>query len=149
MIRYASLPEGSIQRIELLRSQFKDETGLVALYLFGSVAEGNVKPLSDIDLAVLLNGKIPKMDQLDKELSLRAKISDILLTDEFDLVVLNSAPVHFAFKIIKDGKLLFCKDEMILTSFIEKTISYYLDFKYYKEEFNSVFLEGLNKKYHG
>ena len=68
-------------------------------------------------------------------------------TDEIDLVILNHSPNHFSYQILKTGKLLFCNDKRALIDFREHIIRSYLDFKYVRDAFDSVFLEGIG--YHG
>lgn len=90
---------------------------IITLYLFGSYARGKTTPLSDVDLAVLLDDSVSKEDYFDKELELRAEFSGILKTDEIDLVVLNQAPHTLAYKVISDGKVLFCRDHQVRARF--------------------------------
>jgi len=45
------LPKNVIDRIPELIEQIEKDTDVVALYSFGSLATGNLKPLSDLDLA--------------------------------------------------------------------------------------------------
>ena len=61
-------------------------------YLFGSYAKGKVGPLSDVNIAVLLDG-LDKQESFDLRLRLINGISSILKTDKLDVVVMNNAPL--------------------------------------------------------
>ena len=73
------------------------------------------------------------------ELKFRGILSNILETDEFDLVLLNTAPARFAYNIIAKGNLILCKNDIQVIDFIELTNKTFLDFKYFKDEFNIEF----------
>ena len=72
-------------------------------YLFGSLAKGNITPLSDIDIAVYL---AEKSGHIQSKMDILASIADILLTDEIDLVVLNNAPLTLKAKILVNKKVI-------------------------------------------
>jgi predicted nucleotidyltransferase len=147
MIRDIRLPAGIQDKISLLMAKLQDVDSIDAVYLFGSVAKKDLKPLSDIDIAVLLREGLGKDKMSELKLSFTGLIADALSTEEFDLVVLNDAPIRFSYSILKDGALVFVKDEKHLIDFRERAIKYYLDFSYYIKEFDKAFLEGLG--YHG
>jgi len=52
-----------------------------------------------------------------------------LKTDKVDLVVLAKAPFALAYRIIKDGRCVFCRDKRAVESFESLTVMKYLDFK--------------------
>lgn len=105
----------------------KDPDILLA-YLFGSQAQGETGPLSDIDLAVLLK-PASKRGFFEKKLTLLSELAAIFGRDDLDLVILNEAPLVLKYHILKDGKPLFIRDEELHINIIQKTISEYLDFK--------------------
>ena len=61
---------------------------VVFAYLFGGLARGEPKPLSDVDIAVYLEDTA---DPLSIKLDLIGIITEALGTDEVDLVILNRA----------------------------------------------------------
>ena len=142
MIRDMRLPADIQDKISLLMAKLQDVDSIDAVYLFGSVAKKDLKPLSDIDIAILLNEGLGKDKIENLKLSLTGLIADALSTEEFDLVILNDAPIRFSYNILKDGKLVLVKDENHLIDFRERVIKYYLDFAYYLKEFDKAFLEG-------
>ena len=142
MIKEKKIPYKVLNLINELAEVIKKEKTIAAFYIFGGAVEGSLKPLSDIDFAVLLNNKsLSVKDIFENELSLRETISNFLHTDEFDLVVLNSAPVSFAKNIICTGKILFINNKPLLIDFIERTNMQYLDFSYFRNQFLNEFMK--------
>ena len=137
------LPKNVIDRIPELIEQIEKDTAVVALYSFGSLATGNLKPLSDLDFGILVSSKLGKQKRFDKHLDLIGKFNEVLRTDEVDLVMMNDAPMRFSHNIIKSGKLLYFSSKPELTDFIEKTIKLYLDFRFFRDAFDDTFLKGI------
>ncbi len=52
-----------------------------------------------------------------------------------DVRVLNSGSTHFQIQVIKDGLLLFSRDEKIRSNFEALTISEYHDFSYFRKRY--------------
>jgi uncharacterized protein len=69
-----------------------DVEGVVAAFVFGSLATGRVTPLSDVDVGVWLDPGLSSKQRLAAQLRLMAEAAAVLGTDEVDLVVLNDAP---------------------------------------------------------
>jgi len=143
MIRLKRLPANIEQKLPELSKKLEAHEKVSSFYIFGSLATGNLRPLSDLDFAILLSKGIPKENFFEIELNLREVIESTLKTEEFDLVVLNSAPPGFSYNVLKTGKLLFCKDREQLINFRERVVKYYLDFRYFRDQFTSAFLEGI------
>ena len=99
------------EKIKKAVSEIKSKKQIVAFYLFGSYAAGRPTPLSDIDIAVLFDNTIKKDNLFDEKLCLLVELSIIFGTDNLDLVILNEAPAGLGYRIIKNGKLLFLRNE--------------------------------------
>lgn len=115
-------------------------------YLFGSVAKGKAGKLSDIDIAVLLDESLNKKQRFDLQLELISDISELLKTDNIDLVVINEAPLSLKFEIIKANYPLFVRDRMEKIDFEQMVMSRYLDRRYYEKRASSEFLEKVAVK---
>ncbi len=103
---------------------------VVALYMFGSVCTNKCGPLSDIDIAVLVEPSVNTdavCGDFQDELCRRLK------TDRIDLVSLVKAPPALAYRIIKDGHCICCRDKKVVESFESLTVMKYLDFKPVRE----------------
>jgi len=90
---------------------------VLTIYLFGSYARGREKPFSDIDICVVADRDANR----DEILSHSSK--------KIDISVFHDLPLSMRFRVIKEGKLLFSRDELKLHRTIVATIKSYLDFK--------------------
>lgn len=94
-------------------------------YLFGSLARGKPRPLSDVDIAVFLseNANFP-----EKKMEIFGKLADILKTDEIDLVILNSAPLVLQMKILENKTIIADNDPFARHSYESLVMRKYFDF---------------------
>ncbi len=116
---------------------------LLAVYLFGSVATGDIKPLSDIDIAVYFYPCTSKEQMSSIENHLYLELCNTLGTDEIDLVNLNIAPLSMQYGALRNKKLIFCSNPKEVVDFESNTILRYLDFKPIYDEMNREFLNTL------
>jgi len=135
MIRFKKIPEDIRQRIDLLTDLFMDDSNIIFAYLFGGLAIDQRKPLSDVDLGIY----VKKLKGLNY-LSLFSKISQILSTDEIDLVVLNSAPVSITGRILQKRKILIDKNPFLRHQYESRILREFFDFTIKEKEI-------LNRRY--
>jgi predicted nucleotidyltransferase len=96
--------------------------GVVTAYLFGSHARQTAGPLSDVDVAVLLD-----RDSATSELDVIAATRQAVAPRRADVVVLNDAPAALAFRVLRDGQLLIDKDEQRRVAHHVDVVDRYLD----------------------
>jgi len=137
------LPPDVMDRLPELISLISKDKEIVAQFTFGSLAREDLKPLSDLDFGIFVLPTLDRKQRFDKHLELIGVFNEHFETDEIDLVLMNDAPMRYSYNIIKSGKLLFCSDSDILRDFIENSIKLYLDFKYFRDEFDKEFLKGV------
>lgn len=104
--------------------------GIKYLYLFGSQARGQVKPLSDFDFAVKFNKKIIK-NTFKAKLKLMHELSSILKFENVDVVDLEQADPILAFNVIKDGLVIYSRAEKERIMDRVKIMQIYYDRLYY------------------
>jgi len=92
--------------------------GVLALILFGSAARCQQRPFSDIDLCIVPAGDIPANERLDLK-GYGSQTIEIHLLDEL--------PIAIRFRVIRDGKLIFCKDGLAFHRIVSDIIQGYLD----------------------
>lgn len=82
--------------------------GVVAAYLYGSVARGDDHAGSDVDVAVLF-ATAPPPDLSGPSLRLADGL-ERALGRPVDLVILNSAPADLVHRVLRDGALVMDRD---------------------------------------
>ena len=110
-------------------------------YLFGSFLEKD--EFNDIDLALLLSEELGLDSYKSLKFSLRIAGElerQMKSAFEFDVKVLNTAPVEFQFEVIKKGKVIFSRDDPRRIDFEFEVISTYLDLKYMYDILDREFL---------
>lgn len=137
------LPNHVLDNIPDIVKRISEDDIVVALFIFGSGAKGKLKPLSDLDFGILLSMKLDKKGRFEKQLELIGTYNEAFKTDEIDLVLMNDAPIRFSYNILRDGKLLFCRDRTKLVDFVERTVKLYLDFKFFRDDFDRAYLKGV------
>jgi predicted nucleotidyltransferase len=78
--------------------------GLVAAYLFGSVARGTARDTSDVDVGVLFERKPPST--LDSPIFRLEADLERLLKRRVQVVALNTASAMLVHRVLRDGKVL-------------------------------------------
>lgn len=137
------LQDDVLERLPGLIQALKQHSEVVALYSFGGAAKNELKPLSDLDYAILLSGQLSKRQRFEKHLELIGIFNNVFRTDEIDLIILNDASLRFCYVILKTGKLLYFRNKDDLIDLRDQVLKYYLDFKYFRDSFDQVFLEGV------
>ncbi len=129
MIKFKPIPENIQSKIEDLHKFFQEEQNIVFAYLFGGLAKGRQTPLSDVDIAVYLRS-LENFDYLE----ILSKVTDVLGTEEVDLIILNTAPISLVGRILKTRKLLVDKDPPVRHSFESLKLREFFDFQYREKE---------------
>lgn len=114
--QYKRHPEHT-KGIDKIIEPFKKDGDVISIYLFGSYVRGREKPFSDIDICVIAD----KHANRDEILSHSSK--------KIDISIFHDLPLSMRFRVLKEGKLLFLRDDLKLHRIIVATIKSYLDFK--------------------
>jgi hypothetical protein len=93
------------------------------VYAFGSAARDAAGPLSDVDVAVLLDAQL----DWDAERELRGRLAAAV--PGVDLVLLGEAPPALRFEIVTDGRCIFARDPRERAEFEILSLSRFLDFQ--------------------
>jgi len=135
MIKFEQLPSDVLSRIPEAKTVLAADDNVVFAYLFGGLASGKPRPLSDVDIAVYLQ----KTDNLaEYKLDLFHRITSALGTTELDLIILNTAPVSITGRILKNKEILVDKNPSLRHSFESLTLRKSFDFKVKEDTFFSV-----------
>jgi len=98
------------------------------IYLHGSVATGDDTPLSDVDLAVVVENDLPANAYLDLELELEVLFCKLLNSDRVDVRIMNKAPLGFKGQVLTKGKLVYSRNESFRVDYETETRRRYFDF---------------------
>ena len=98
--------------------KIKKNKKILGIYLFGSYASGNQRPNSDIDICI-----IGRLNENDKNKIFRE------LPEKFDISFFDELPIYIKFRVFKEGKELFTRDEKKLDLIKLMTLREYRDFK--------------------
>jgi predicted nucleotidyltransferase len=134
MIKFEKLPGDILARITKAQEMLSRDDNVIFAYLFGGLAEGAAKPLSDVDVAVYLRDTA---DLAEYKLGLFGSLSEALGTSELDLVILNTAPTSLAGRILQRKRLLVDKDPPRRHSYESVTLREFFDFRIKEEAFFS------------
>lgn len=88
-------------------SQLFTTHGVVLAYIFGSQAEGKARPLSDVDIAVLLGPRVAREQWFQVQLDLTNELMDLFHRNDVDVVILNQATPVLAHEVIRFGQVLY------------------------------------------
>lgn len=100
--------------------------------LFGSVARGRTHSHSDVDIAVGLSegARLSPFDVGELASRLETAAGRVV-----DVVLLHEAPPGLAYRIFRDGRPLFVRDERALRTRLAEAVLEYLDFRPLEELF--------------
>ncbi len=115
-------------------------------YLFGSFIDIERDVFRDIDVAVYVSRVSPfsAYEKMKLSLKIGRELEKVIRPRcEFDVKILNYAPILFQYEVIKTGKVVFSRDEVDRIRYEAKVISSYLDYKETSDWLDSEFLAGL------
>ena len=105
---------------EKIKDYFNNKKEVIAVYLFGSYAEGRERDLSDIDVAIILDGRDPAFFHERRDVYM-AELSRILRKD-IDSVILNSASEALLRQVFLKGKCILVRDKRKMA--LHKTVMF-------------------------
>lgn len=129
-----------------LYNYFKNQP-VELVYLFGSQASGKVKPLSDIDFAVLFKKSLTDQERFSHKIKMLGDLSEILKMDKIDLVDLKTAPPFLQFEVMKRRNEIFVRNETTRIDFETKVLFNFFDRQYFVNRHIRMGINDLKKEY--
>ena len=105
------------------------------IVLFGSRATGETHPLSDIDIGVKVSNSHEELQKVFGDLLSLFDFVDAENSLKIDVTLLNLADLTLLYRVVRDGKLLYTKDEEVWPCFVEYVLGRYPDWEYYIENY--------------
>jgi hypothetical protein len=105
----------------------KDDRDVLAVILFGSEARGDARAGSDVDVCLVLEDK--RLDTLGQS----QKRIAYLASFDLDIQIFQQIPLHLRVRVLKEGKVLFCRDEDKLYATAFRTAQHFEDFRHIHE----------------
>jgi len=112
-----SSKEDNLQKIKPIIDELKREE-VQAIYLFGSHAKGNARPNSDVDICVITEKEVTR--SVKQEIMANS-------SRNIDISIFWELPPVIRFRVFRDGKPLYAKDELSLQRIKVDTLKSYLD----------------------
>ena len=123
-----------------LKDFFSHEKDVKVVYLFGSTARDEHDRMSDVDVAVLGEDKIPLMELAGFSEHLKENIGR-----DVDVVDLRDKGYRFIQNVLKDSEVVLNRDEDLRIDFEAYTLQRYLDMKPLYRRFD----RALKERYEG
>ena len=111
--------------LEELLTRARQDEDVLAVLLFGSIIREEQTPLSDIDLCLVL---VPKHTPIEP-IAFSHKRLDYLKNFTFDIQIFQQLPLYVRRRILKEGRILFVRDEALLYELAFHTAQAFEDFR--------------------
>lgn len=106
-----------------------EDDEVVAVILFGSRARGDAGVGSDVDLCLVLRpGEYTSAYLFNKRLS-------YLVEGTADIHIFSQLPLYIRRRVLKEGQVLFCRDEDLLYEIAYRTAQEFEDFRHMYREY--------------
>lgn len=110
--------------IARLVARARNDPDVLAVILFGSRARGSASRASDYDVCLALTGSSRSdLDAAHKRL-------EYLAIGDLDVVLFQQLPLHIRSRVLKDGRILFTRDEDALYVLAVRTARAFESFRH-------------------
>ena len=116
---------------EAVRARLEPDNEILFAFVFGSVARGDERPDSDLDLAVYVDDRLDARQRFELRLRLSAALDDL---GRADVVVLNDAPPLLAHRALS-GRMVFARDRRAYVRFFVRTLAAAEDERHFRAIF--------------
>ena len=120
------LSKANIEITDLMGKAQQDQD-VLAIIVFGSCARGDDGPTSDLDICLVLQQKDYSSLKLSRK---RLEYLKCFSMPGLDIHVYQQLPLYIRKRILKEGKILFCRDEEVLYELAFRTAQEFEDFKH-------------------
>jgi predicted nucleotidyltransferase len=130
--------------VGIIKKYCKKNKDIIAVYLFGSLVKGSFNQNSDVDVALIINPELDKLEAFDIKLKVAMNLEE-LLGIEVDVIIFSNADLRLKHQVIK-GKLIIGKNNNFRVKEESKAVNEYLDMKHfyntYEDNMGKEFING-------
>ncbi len=124
------------KQVNRLLKTVEQDNEILAIFLFGSIARDNYYKGSDVDICLVMRpGFYTSLALSEKKLS-------YLNLFDMDIQIFQQLPLYIRIRVIKEGKILHCKDEDQLYEIAFRTIREFGDFEHVYRDYLKEVLSG-------
>lgn len=110
--------------LKTLVERAQGDKAILAVFLFGSTARGDRRPDSDYDVCLVVR------DSSRGPLELSGTRLEYLELPGLDVHVFQQLPIYVRQRVLKEGQLLFVRDEDALYDLAFRTVQAFEDFRH-------------------
>lgn len=118
---------------------FKQKTGVVAVWIFGSHAKRKTTKASDVDIAILFQADF--IPDFRKQMEMKEELIS-LLKKEVDVLTMNKANPIVRHQVFKYGKVLLLNNPSQVNLFFVKSLMEYDDIQQVRRKIEKNILKG-------
>ena len=119
------MEERAAHQLDRLVERSRLDSDVLAVLLFGSQTRGEAGPRSDVDVCLVLAPR-PQTDRL----SLAQKRLEYVMGFDLDISIFQELPIYVRRRVLKDGRVLFVRDEDLLYEVAYRTAQAFEDFRH-------------------
>jgi predicted nucleotidyltransferase len=128
-----------------IQAYLTEQPDIVLAYLFGSVARGEEGELSDVDFAILLESGSDRETRLERQIKYFVEL-DQMISRDVQIVLLNDATPMLAYEVVRDGVLLYERNQQERVDFVVLAMKRYFDVKPMLDFFNQVVIQHIKEE---
>jgi predicted nucleotidyltransferase len=110
--------------VDKILAKARDDPQIVAVFLFGSQARGEITSSSDVDICLVF-----RPGNYDSSALFRERLN-YLKESGADIHIFSELPLYIRQRVLKEGRVLLCQDEDLLYEIAFRTAQAFEDFKH-------------------
>jgi predicted nucleotidyltransferase len=114
------------KELDRLLGRAKEDEEVLAVLIFGSAARQEQTPLSDVDLCLVM---MPQPKPFGST-ALSYKRLEYMKDNSLDVRIFQQLPLYIRVRVLKEGRILFVRDEDQLYELAFRTAQAFEDFKH-------------------
>jgi predicted nucleotidyltransferase len=117
--------------LDRLLAMVKQDKEVLAVIVFGSAARDEQVPLSDVDICLVMMSQLKPFGPT----TLSHKRLEYMKGDSLDVRIFQQLPLYIRVRVLKEGRILFVRDENQLYELAFRTAQAFEDFKHIYYEY--------------